>query len=86
MNRIILFAVFLFMASCQQANQDPQIESIDTSNPVMAGLEDILYNERGLNSSPKANLNDYFNIDFNKFLKTWDQKDFRLKFNDIYLF
>ena len=40
----------------------PQIESIDTSNPVMAGLENILYNERGLNSKPKANMNDYFNM------------------------
>jgi predicted enzyme related to lactoylglutathione lyase len=34
MNRIILFAVFLFMASCQQANQDPQIESIETTTTM----------------------------------------------------
>jgi hypothetical protein len=44
----------------------PQIESIDTSNPVMAGLEDTLYSDYGLNSKPKANMNDYFDIDFEK--------------------
>ena len=37
-----------------------QIESIDTSNPVMAGLEDTLYSDHGLNKKPKANMNDYF--------------------------
>ena len=47
-------------------DNNPRIESIDTSNPVMAGLEDILYNERGLNTKPKANMNDYFDIDFSK--------------------
>ena len=44
----------------------PQIESIDTSNPVMAGLEDILYDDHGLNKKPKANMNNYFDIDFKK--------------------
>ena len=44
----------------------PQIESIDTSNPIMAALEDTLYNDFGLNSKPKANMNDYFDIDFSK--------------------
>ena len=43
-----------------------QIESIDTSNPVMAGLEDTLYSDHGLNKKPKANMNDYFDIDFEK--------------------
>ena len=42
----------------------PQIESIDTSNPVMAALEGIAYNERGLNTKPKANMNDHFDMDF----------------------
>ena len=47
-------------------DNNPQIESIDTSNPVMAGLEDTLYSDCGLNSKPKANMNDYFDIDFKK--------------------
>ena len=44
----------------------PQIESIDTSNPVMAALEGVWYNNNGLNMKPKANMNDYFDIDFSK--------------------
>ena len=36
------------------------IESIDTSNPVMAALEGIKYEESGLNYKPKANMNGYF--------------------------
>ena len=36
------------------------IESIDTSNPVMAALEDTRYNVWGLDSKPKANMNDYY--------------------------
>ena len=44
----------------------PQIESIDTSNPIMAALEGIWYNKNGLNTKPKANMNDHFDTDFNK--------------------
>ena len=47
-------------------DNDPRIETIDTSNPVMAGLEDTLYKEHGLNTKPKANMNDYFDNDFEK--------------------
>ena len=36
------------------------IESIDTSNPVMASLEGITYSDAGLTSKPKANMNDFF--------------------------
>jgi len=36
------------------------IESIDTSNPVMAALEEMWYTEAGLDTKPKANINDYF--------------------------
>ena len=36
------------------------IESIDTSNPVMAALEGIRYTNAGLTEKPKANMNDYF--------------------------
>jgi hypothetical protein len=46
------------------------IESIDTSNPVMAALERVEYTPQGLLSKPKASINDYFYtnndlIDFN---------------------
>jgi len=44
----------------------PQIVSIDTSNPIMAALEGTWYNDNGLNIKPKANMNDYFDIDFKK--------------------
>jgi len=43
-----------------------RIESIDTSNPVMAALEGTWYDDNGLNIKPKANMNDYFDIDFKK--------------------
>ena len=36
------------------------IETIDTSNPVMATLEDVQYKKSGLDKKPKANMNDYF--------------------------
>ncbi len=36
------------------------IESIDTSNPVMAALEGMRYTNSGLIEKPKANMNDYF--------------------------
>ena len=40
----------------------PRIESIDTSNPVMAALEGTWYDDHGLNSKPKANMNDHFDM------------------------
>jgi hypothetical protein len=40
----------------------PQIESIDTSNPVMAALEGITYSNGGLFEKPTANMNEYFDI------------------------
>ena len=45
-------------------DNNPRIESIDTSNPVMAALDGIRYSSNGLNYKPKANMNDYFDIDF----------------------
>jgi hypothetical protein len=45
-------------------DNNPQIESIDTSNPVMAALEGIEYGDIGLNYKPKANMNDHFNVKF----------------------
>ena len=44
-------------------NNHPQIESIDTSNPIMSALEGTLYNHSGLSEKPKANMNEYFDID-----------------------
>jgi len=44
----------------------PQIESIDTSNPIMAALEGTWYGGNGLNSKPKANMNDHFDIMFDE--------------------
>ena len=40
------------------------IKSIDTSNPVMAALEGVMYKESGLTEKPKANMNDHFDIKF----------------------
>ena len=37
------------------------IESIDTSNPIMAALEGNMYNISGLTEKPKANMNDHYN-------------------------
>ena len=45
-------------------DNNPRIESIDTSNPIMAALEGIEYKEHGLNTKPSANMNDHFDIDF----------------------
>ena len=42
------------------------IETIDTSNPIMAALEFKEYSPSGLKSKPKANMNNYFNIDKDK--------------------
>jgi hypothetical protein len=47
------------------------IESIDTSNPVMAALEGMRYTNSGLIEKPKANMNDYF-------LMLSDQVDYEL--------
>jgi len=47
-------------------NNHPQIVSIDTSNPVMAALEGNTYTDQGLTKKPKANMNDYFDIEFEK--------------------
>jgi len=42
----------------------PQIESIDTSNPVMSALDGIEYQGYGLNFKPEANMNNYFDVKF----------------------
>ena len=45
-------------------DNNPRIVSIDTSNPVMAALEDIEYSDHGLDNKPKANMNDHFDLKF----------------------
>jgi hypothetical protein len=47
-------------------DNDPRIESIDTSNPIMAALEGTRYSENGLNFKPKANMNYHFDMMFNE--------------------
>ena len=44
----------------------PFIESIDTSNPIMAALDSTFYTASGLHIKPKANMNDFFNINRTK--------------------
>ena len=58
------------------------IESIDTSNPIMAALEGIMYNDYGLYQKPKANMNDHFNIDF-KDIVYWNIVHNTTKFRNI---
>jgi hypothetical protein len=41
------------------------IESIDTSNPIMAALENTYYESYGLNTKPKTNMNESQNININ---------------------
>jgi len=63
----------------------PQIDSIDTSNPVMAALEGIKYKEHGLNYKPKANMNDHFDMEFDELdynMVSYNVKKFR-KINNL---
>jgi len=58
----------------------PFIESIDTSNPVMATIDGLPYTTNGLVEKPKANMNDHFymaaeDMDFE--LLDWNIKHFR---------
>jgi hypothetical protein len=47
-------------------NDIPFIETIDTSNPIMATLDNIEYHSTGLQTKPKANMNDNFYISLDK--------------------
>jgi hypothetical protein len=56
----------------------PFIETIDTSNPIMATLDGIQYSRNGLTEKPKSNMNDSFYIDnINYELLDWNLKTFR---------
>ncbi len=41
-----------------------RIESIDTSNPIMAALDGTRYSSNGMNYKPEANMNDFFDIEY----------------------
>jgi hypothetical protein len=45
-------------------NNLPFIESLDTSNPIMAAFDGLKYNNYGLKSKPKSNMNSCFNINY----------------------
>ena len=49
----------------------PFIESLDTSNPVMLGIEEICYPNNLNVSKPKANMNSYFDKELNELQKEY---------------
>ena len=58
----------------------PFIETIDTSNPIMATIDNMPYSHIGLTEKPKANMNDHFymaaeDMDFD--LLMWNLDKFR---------
>lgn len=55
------------------------IESIDTSNPVMAAIEGVEYTEQGLTFKPKANMNDSYDMYF-------DELDYELVLKNTKMF
>jgi hypothetical protein len=61
------------------------IESIDTSNPIMAAIDKLSYNNIGLDKKPVANMNEYQDMDINDIdmeLIEWNVKMFR-KINQL---
>ena len=44
----------------------PCIESIDTSNPIMAAIDAMVYTKMGLDSKPTANMNNFQDIDIDE--------------------
>jgi hypothetical protein len=63
------------------------IESADTSNPIMAALENVPYEHYGLYDKPKANLNNYFNVSCDKINKETIEHNIKMFYliNDIYM-
>jgi len=56
----------------------PFIETIDTSNPIMATLDGMQYSHNGLTEKPKSNMNDNFyttDLDYN--LLDWNLRMFK---------
>jgi len=58
----------------------PFIETIDTSNPIMATIDGLAYTTNGLTEKPKANMNNYFYMaaeDLDWELLDWNINHFR---------
>lgn len=58
----------------------PFIESIDTSNPIMAALDGTIYDESGVHRKPISNMNNYQDIplyDINTYLVEYNVRKFR---------
>jgi hypothetical protein len=56
----------------------PFIETIDTSNPIMATLDGIQYGRNGLTEKPKSNMNDnFYNTDIDYNLLDWNLRMFK---------
>jgi len=49
----------------------PFIETIDTSNPIMAGIEGIKYNVWGLDEKPKTRIDDVMEISMEDINRKW---------------
>lgn len=59
------------------------IDSIDTSNPIMATIEGTRYRDSGLQTKPKANIQDnFYEFDIDPILLDYNLKKFR-KINDL---
>ena len=60
-------------------NEFKCIETIDTSNPVMAAIDGVKYTENGLLTKPKANMNDNYDMYF-------DELDYSLVLHNTKMF
>jgi len=63
----------------------PEIETIDTSNPIMAAIGEVPYTSMGLTSKPKANMNDFQEVgteSINMDLVEYNVEQFR-KINEL---
>jgi hypothetical protein len=49
----------------------PFIETIDTSNPIMAGIENIKYNVWGLDEKPKTRIDDVMDMSMEDISRKW---------------
>ena len=56
----------------------PFIETLDTSNPIMATLDGVQYGRNGLTEKPKSNMNDsFYSTEFDYNLLDWNLRMFR---------
>ena len=60
------------------------IESIDTSNPIMAGIDKNTYSKLGLSKKPVANMNNYQDISIDMIEENLDYIEYNVqKFREI---